>query len=74
MVDKYRSGAITRQQAMKEIEQIKQDAVKSLKKDPEKLARTKQHSTDSKSKGQSSSNKSTATGSGSDKDGKGPRY
>ena len=74
VVDKYRSGAITRQQAMKEIEQIKQDAVKSLKKDPEKLARTKEHSTDSKSKGQSSSNKSTATGSGSDKDGKGPRY
>ena len=42
VVDGYRNGTISRKDAIKEIEKITKDAKKSLKKDPEQLARTKE--------------------------------
>ncbi|PZF75042.1 hypothetical protein DK847_20345, partial [Aestuariivirga litoralis] len=74
VVEDFRSGAITRAQAVKKIEKIREDAVKSLKKDPEQLARTKDHFSDNKSTSQNRSAQGSRAGSETDKDGRGPRY
>jgi hypothetical protein len=74
VVTRYKNGGISKKQAIKEIEKIRNDAIKSLKKDPEQLARTKEHLSKDKSKSHDDANKSTGMVGGSDKDGRGPRY
>jgi RHS repeat-associated protein len=67
VVDDYRNGAISRKDAIKEIEKITKDAKKSLKKDPEQLARTKEQLSKDKS-----TNQNRPERSDSDKDRRGP--